>query len=147
MFYRLFRLFLLEMSKQFVIFVGFIMVFDMFGRGNCFIYLVSALFLLGFPLSSAAQSGMRSQESSRLMQVGDSLRMAYRFQESLDAYEDALEAIPDSLSLPADSLLKLELHDKVLMSENGRSMTGFVDVPAVLTRRKFSIEDFFHQGA
>ena len=143
MFYRLFRLFLLEMSKQFVIFVGFIMVFDMFGRGNCFIYLVSALFLLGFPLSSAAQSGMRGQESSRLMHVGDSLRMAYRFQESLDAYEDALEAIPDPLSLPADSLLKLELHDKVLMSENGRSMTGFVDVPTVLTRRKFSIEDFF----
>lgn len=115
----------------------------MFGRDNHFIYLALALCFLGLPLSSTAQDGMRGQESARLMQVGDSLRMAYRFQESLDAYEDALGMISDSLLLPADSLLKLELHDKVLMSENGKSMTGFVDVPTVLTRRKFSIEDFF----
>ena len=140
-FYRLFRAIFLEMSKQFVIFVGFITGFEMFGRDNCLIYLVFTLCCLGASLPLAAQNP--DEQVRRLLQAGDSLRLSYRFQGSKDAYEDALEMVADTALSMQDTLLYYELQDKVLMAENGLSMTGFVDAPSVLARRKFSIEDFF----
>ena len=86
-----------------------------------------------------AQSDVQADKIKTLILKGDSLREQYRFDESLAAYEAAIDAADDSLH----AALKLELHDKILMSENGRSMMGFVDIPHVISKTKFSIKDFF----
>ena len=69
--------------------------------------------------------------------------MQYRFSESLDAYVLAMQITEEESFVSADSLVRLEIQDKMLMSENGRSMMGFVDIPTVLARHRFSVEDFF----
>ena len=74
---------------------------------------------------------------------GDSLRMNYRFEESMEAYSDALESLGDSLLTHQDSVLKLDVSDKMLLSENGRNMTRFVYSPNVIAKHKFSLDDFF----
>ena len=74
---------------------------------------------------------------------GDSLRMIYRFEESVAAYSDALEALGDSLLTHQDSVRKLNVSDKMLLSENGQNMTRFVYSPNVIAKHKFSLEDFF----
>ena len=83
---------------------------------------------------AGAQEADYEAKSKALVEKGDSLRVIYRFDESLDAYECALELTA------TDSLL---IQDKILMSENGRSMAGFVDIPHVVARQRFSLEDFF----
>ena len=92
-----------------------------------------------------AAPGLRAQVSvvDSLICKGDSLRQNYMFTESLSAYSDALEALGDSLLTHQDSILKLKISDKMLLSENGANMTRFVYSPNVIAKHKFSIEDFF----
>jgi len=78
-----------------------------------------------------------------LVSRGDSLRAAYRFKEAAEAYSAAAEAIIDSTATAEDSLWKLAISDRILLAENGMSMTGFVYRPAVVAKHLFSIEDFF----
>ena len=130
-----------EMTKQFLIFVGYNVVFDMPKRGNTYIRLIFAA--LSLMVVSFADAQEHNHQSRALAERGDSLHAIYRFDESLLAYEEALAMVSDTVSVAEDSLLRLELQDKILMSENGRSMSGFVDIPRVVARRKFSIEDFF----
>ena len=115
----------------------------MLSRGKIY----RCLLCLGFCLSVSVAAGAQEQEHDHqlksLMEKGDSLRIAYRFDESLDAYEAALELTEDESYAQKDSLLKLDIQDKILMSENGRSMMNFVDIPNVVAKRKFSIDDFF----
>ena len=96
-------------------------------------------------LTSFTAPGLRAQVSvvDSLLSRGDSLRMAYCFEESLSMYSEALAALGDSLSTYQDSLLKLKINDKVLLSENGRNMTRFVYSPNVIAKHKFSLSDFF----
>ena len=111
---------------------------------NCFAYLI--LTVLGFSVSfaSSAQDDGRLSKASAMVASGDSLRMEYRFEESLALYRQALELTQDIiLQTATDSAFRMDLEDKVLMSENGRNMMNFVDVPDVVAREKFSIEDFF----
>ena len=63
----------------------------------------------------------------------------YDFDKALDAYEEALEI----LEAQEDSLRILLLKDKMLLSENGRSMSGFAYSPYVVAKHKFSLDDFF----
>ena len=58
-------------------------------------------------------------------------------------YEDALELTENELYASVDSLVRFDIQDKILMSENGCNMMGFVDIPNVVARQKFSIDDFF----
>jgi len=142
-FYRPFRLFFLEISKLFVKFVDCKMVFEMFGRGNNFLFFI--LTVLGICLSCHAYS----QDEGSLMrakvmvETGDSLRHSYRFKESVAAYQQALDMTEDTLYSSADSVFRLDVKDRMLMSENGVSMTGFVDIPNVVARHMFSLDDFF----
>lgn len=110
---------------------------------NIFIYLTSLTFLLSVQFVSGAQEPDRSLRLKSLIEKGDSLRIAYRFDESLDAYEEALEMTGAESSVPEDSLLRFSVQDRILMSENGRSMMGFVDTPNVVAKRKFAIDEFF----
>ena len=94
-------------------------------------YLVLTIFM-------ATAIGLSAQNVDSLVVAGDSLRMIYRFEESLQSYNLALEkAIADSL----DSVEKIQ--ERIRYSENGRNMMAFTDSPVVEAKHKFSIEDFF----
>ena len=92
-----------------------------------------------------AAPDIRAQVSvvDSLLCKGDSLRLSYRFEESMSAYTGAMEALGDSLQTHQDSVLKLQISDRMLLSENGRNMTRFVYSPTVVAKHKFSVEDFF----
>ena len=98
----------------------------------------TAIFLLIGGVLHAQESRIDS-----LLRSGDILRMEYRFDESVKAYEMALEAAEDSVFMLTDSLKRIEVSDKLLLSENGRSMSGYVDKPVVVAKHRFSINDFF----
>ena len=78
-----------------------------------------------------------------LISVGDSLREIYRFEESLEAYNQAKDCLNDTLFFQSDSIYNIKVSDRILLSENGRSMTRFVYSPTVVAKHKFSLEDFF----
>ena len=105
------------------------------------------LFFLTFfifaSVAVGAQEPDHAQKLKTLIEKGDSLRITYHFDESLDMYEDALELTENELYASVDSLVRFDIQDKILMSENGRNMMGFVDIPNVVARQKFSIDDFF----
>lgn len=106
----------------------------MLRKKNIYIYAVLTALFLSASLVAGAQETDYEAKVKALMEKGDSLRVLYRFDESLDAYEYALELTEtDSLAI----------QDKILMSENGRSMMGFVDIPNVVARQRFSLQDFF----
>lgn len=73
----------------------------------------------------------------------DALRETYFFEESRDVYAAALEMFVDSLMTADDSLLRLDVSDRMLMSENGLNMMSYVSDPVVVARHKFSLDDFF----
>ena len=72
----------------------------------------------------------------RLTEAADSLRMEYRFKDAAAIYREAS-------STAADSLEKIAVEEKLLLAENGISMTGFVSTPKVVARHRFSLEDFY----
>lgn len=74
---------------------------------------------------------------------GDSLHSQYDFTRALESYSLALEQFQDSLITESDSLLKLKVKEKMLLSENGQNMASFVDRPTVVAKHRFSLEDFF----
>lgn len=92
---------------------------------------------------SAADIRAQVSRVDSLVMSGDSLREDYRFDESLAAYGQALESLDDTLQTSQDSLLKIKVKDRILLSENGKSMTGFVYSPDVIARHKFSLDEFF----
>lgn len=77
------------------------------------------------------------------IEKADALRGKYLFEESLEVCRAAQDMFVDSLMTADDSLLKLELSDRMLMAENGKSMMGFASDPSVVARHKFSVNDFF----
>ena len=97
------------------------------------------LILLSVPAAMSAQTTKALDEMRR----GDSLREKYRFEEASDAYVSASESFVDSLMTADDSLLRLDISDRLLMAENGLSMMDFVYDPRVLARHRFSLDDFF----
>ena len=78
-----------------------------------------------------------------LVARGDSLRTAYRFEESVKAYGEALTALQDTAATAEDSLFGIEISDRLLLSENGRNMSDYVYTPKVVARHTFSLDDFF----
>ena len=106
-------------------------------RQTCYIFIFLTLILQSVCIS--AQTSKVLEEMRR----GDSLREKYRFEEASEAYLSASEMFVDSLMTTDDSLLKLDISDRLLMAENGLSMMDFVYTPDVIARHKFSIEDFY----
>lgn len=108
-------------------------------KSNIFLRLILILSALGAEALVYAQTEGGLSQAKVLVEEGDAFRSRYRFDESLQAYNTALE-----LTQPTeDSLFRLTIHDKQLMSENGKSMMGFVDIPKVIARQKFSLNEFF----
>lgn len=96
-----------------------------------FIYLLFASLLIFSSGLSAQDRGFES-----LLEKGDSLRSSYCFEESLRVYGEALDSARDSLQ-------RIEANDRILLSENGKSMSDVVYIPSVLARHRFSITDFY----
>ena len=101
--------------------------------------IIQIIFFLAFSLSLEAQTSKVLEEMKR----GDVLRESYRFAESAEAYESAMSMFVDSLMTADDSILKMDISDRLLMAENGRSMMDFVYAPDVVARHRFSLDDFF----
>lgn len=99
-------------------------------------------FLVMFCVGTAEVSAQRHLADS-LVTRGDSLRNAYCFEESLKAYNDALGALQDTTETASDSLFCIEISDRILLSENGKSMADYVYAPKVAARHRFSLKDFF----
>ena len=85
----------------------------------------------------------QEHKADSLLRVGDSLRAGYRFEESIEAYNQALEVASDSVFMLTDSLMHMTIRDRMLLSENGKIMAAYADNPVVVARHKFSIDDFF----
>lgn len=85
----------------------------------------------------------QTERIDSLLLRGDSFRMEYRFEESLEAYSEAMEAAQDSVFMLTDSLKRIEVSDRILLSENGRNMAGYAYKPVVVARHRFHIDDFF----
>ena len=92
---------------------------------------------------AALESRAQTFVVDSLIARGDSLRSVYRFEESIAAYSEAVDSMKDTLGTSLDSVLTMKLSDRLLLSENGKNMTGFVYSPTVVAKHMFSLEDFF----
>ncbi|MBR2063092.1 MAG: PD40 domain-containing protein [Bacteroidales bacterium] len=102
-------------------------------------------FYIVLSVFSAFSGKLSAQEhvADSLVLSGDAFHAVYDFESAIAAYEDALEILEDTLNVSYDSLKVLSLRDKLLLSENGRSMSSFAYSPVVVARHKFSLDDFF----
>lgn len=96
------------------------------------------ILILGFFAFPAVLQARTDSPDSLIFQ-GEMLHAQYDFDAALDAYEQALEILEEH----GDSLQVLYLKDKILLSENGRNMSGFAYSPYVVAKHKFSLDDFF----
>ena len=115
----------------------------MTGGRKGFIYVVLTVLGLGTTSVSFAQEDGHLAGAAAMVSAGDSLRCSYLFEESLDAYEKALTFVHEDSETSTDSIFRLTVKDRMLMAENGRNMKDFVDIPDVVARQKFSLQDFF----
>ena len=123
--------------------MGYNRLFEMLGIERIYRFFTVLAISAGASVVSLAQDAGHEAKLRSLIEEGDSLRSEYRFSESLDAYILALQMTEEESYVSSDSLLRLDIQDKVLMSENGRSMMNFVDIPDVVARKKFSVDEFF----
>ena len=109
------------------------------------IYVFLFLLCLGLNIrfTAEAQDSDYGAKVKVLIEKGDELHSLYRFDQSLEAYREALKLVENEEYNSLDSSLCPEVQDKILMSENGKSMMSFVDIPHVIARQKFSVEDFY----
>ena len=99
------------------------------------------LCLISFCVCFGAEAQVRRVDS--LVVRGDSLHAEYDFAGSLEAYTLAMEELADSVLTAEDSILRVGVKDRMILSENGRNMTSFADTPTVVAKHRFSLEDFF----
>lgn len=93
-------------------------------------------FIFLFFLSLGGTVFAQSHRLDSLLRAADSLRAAYFFDKSIDLYNQACD-------IEADSLKRVLIGDRRLLSENGRNMSEYVYSPTVIAKQKFSIDDFF----
>ncbi len=101
------------------------------------------LFGVIFLLSISGRLSAQTNEADSLVRLGDSLHLSYDFGQAIEIYDEARAVLEDTLMYPYDTLKLLSVQDKILLSENGRSMSSYVYCPTVIARHKFSIDDFF----
>ena len=78
-------------------------------------------------------------QTDSLMRYGDSLHRAYDFAEAESVYLQVL----DSLNVVEDSLVVKDVRERLRMSENGKNMSRFVQVPQAAGKRRLGQEAFF----
>lgn len=78
-------------------------------------------------------------QTDSLLRYGDSLHRAYDFAEAENVYLQVL----DSLDVVEDSLVVKDVRERLRMSENGKNMSRFVQVPQAAGKRRLPQEAFF----
>lgn len=78
-------------------------------------------------------------QTDSLVRYGDSLHRAYDFAEAESVYLQVL----DSLDVVEDSLVVKDVRERLRMSENGKNMSRFVQVPQAAGKRRMPQEAFF----
>ena len=78
-------------------------------------------------------------QTDSLMRYGDSLHRAYDFAEAESIYLQVL----DSLDVVEDSLMVKDVRERLRMSENGKNMSRFVQVPQAAGKRRLPQDAFF----
>ena len=78
-------------------------------------------------------------QTDSLVRYGDSLHRAYDFAEAESVYLQVL----DSLDVVDDSLVVKDVRERLRMSENGKNMSRFVQVPQAAGKRRLPQEAFF----
>lgn len=101
------------------------------------------LLIFGVLCAAYGRADAQVHDADSLLRLGDDLHARYDFAKAVDAYEDALEILEDSSLVATDSLKILSVRDRLLLSENGLSMSSFSYSPVVIARHKFSLDDFF----
>ncbi len=104
---------------------------------------ITVIFNIFLCIMCPAYMSAQTEGVSGQIEKADALREMYLFEESLEVCRAAQEMLADTLMTAEDSLLGLEISDRMLMAENGMSMMGFASDPSVVARHKFSIDDFF----
>lgn len=104
------------------------------------IHILIIFTMFGFSVCSV---GAQNRIVDSLVFKGDSLRLVYEFEKSIAAYNAALSEVNDTILTVEDSILNISINDRLLLSENGIAMSGFVYSPKVVARHTFSLEDFF----
>ena len=82
------------------------------------IFFLNIIFLLSF---GVLQMHAQVSPVDSLVSRGDSLRRVYRFDQSLEAYNKALDMVSDTSSVWNDSTAMAAISDLILLSENGKS--------------------------
>ena len=101
------------------------------------------LIIFGVLCAAYGKADAQVHEADSLVRLADELHAKYDFARAVDIYEDALEILEDTTAVEADSLKILSVRDRLLLSENGLSMSSYSYSPAVVARHKFSLDDFF----
>jgi hypothetical protein len=78
-------------------------------------------------------------QTDSLVRYGDSLHRAYDFAEAESVYLQVL----DSLDVVEDSLVVKDVRERLRMSENGKNMSRFVQVPQAAGKRRLPQDAFF----
>lgn len=78
-------------------------------------------------------------QTDSLLQYGDSLHRAYDFEEASAVFQQLL----DSLEVVEDSVMVKDVRERLRMSENGKNMSRFVQVPQAAGKRRMSLDEFF----
>lgn len=87
-------------------------------------------------LAVSAMVSAQETDIDGLLGKADSLRKAYDFEKSVEVYDGILSEI-------SDSLLRIEVEDLKILSENGAGMTDYVSTPEVVAKHFFSADEFF----
>lgn len=106
-------------------------------RGS--IFLTFVVVFVSFLMAPTATA-----QVDELMQKGDSLHRAYRFQEAAKHYERALiEVFDTSYVHQYDTTYIDNIRRSIILAENGRNMAEFVRKPKVMAKERFPIDDFY----
>ena len=95
------------------------------------IFFLAVLILLSGHFASA--------QTDSLMRYGDALHKAYNFEDASAVFLQLL----DSLDVVEDSVMVKDVRERLRMSENGKNMSRFVQVPQAAGKRRLSQETFF----
>ena len=101
------------------------------------------LLLMSVALGFSGLLHAQKPDVDSLVARGDSLHQEYCFEDAIEAFSMALEAVQDSILTVEDSLKILDINSRLLLSENGKNMTAFSDTPVVVAKHSFPAEEFF----
>ena len=94
--------------------------------------------MLAFALLSSHSA---DAQADSLMRVGDSLYRAYRFDEAIEVFDEALDMARDT-SAAYDPTLAESISGRLRLAENGSNMARFVRTPQVIDKQMFSLKEF-----